>query len=184
MNKDIIRKTFLKKRLELPKEKVMDYSAKIIENIRKLNDYKNSHVIMLYYPIKNEPDLLPLLDDKKQFLFPKIINMEILPIELKSKEDLTEGFKGIKEPKSNNVFDGSIDIVFVPGIAFDRDLFRIGYGSGFYDRFLSKASYKLAIGVCYDFQIVDKFNHDFFDKNVDILITQNKTFKGGHHEHL
>ncbi len=116
MDKDIIRKAFLKKRLELPKEKVMDYSAKIVGNIKKLNDYQNSRVVMLYYPIKNEPDLLSLLDDKKLFLFPKIVNKEILPVELKDKEDLIEGFSGIKEPKNNNVFYGDIDIVFVLGI--------------------------------------------------------------------
>ena len=85
---------------------------------------------------------------------------------------------GIPEPFKNKVI--SPDILFVPLVAFDRDLFRIGYGGGYYDRYLAKLKKKkffISIGLAFSFQKVKKIPLNNFDKKLDIVITEKQFYK-------
>ena len=86
-----------------------------------------------------------------------------------------KGLFGIKEPDSDDFADYTEpDLIIVPGLAFGRDGFRLGFGKGYYDRFLEKAQgYK--IGLCYGFQLVDEIPTDSSDVPLDAIVTENET---------
>ena len=85
---------------------------------------------------------------------------------------------GIPEPFQNKVI--LPDVLLVPLVAFDRNLYRVGYGGGYYDRYLSKLKKKkifISIGIAFSFQMVEKIPLNNFDKKLDVVITENKFYK-------
>ncbi|RLF39548.1 MAG: 5-formyltetrahydrofolate cyclo-ligase, partial [Thermoplasmata archaeon] len=97
----------------------------------------------------------------------------IYPVEIENLDDLERGAFGILEPQNKKIYTGDIDIIIVPGIAFDFRGYRIGYGKGFYDRFLRGAD-ALKIGIAYDFQIVKQIPEDDGDVPVDIIVSEKR----------
>ncbi|RUM60021.1 MAG: 5-formyltetrahydrofolate cyclo-ligase [Persephonella sp.] len=171
---------------------------RIKEKFLSLVDKYKSNVILLYYPYRNEVDTKPiireLLKRKKTVLLPKVEKNRILPIFISDISDLKEGFAGIKEPEGKVYPKEKIDIVVVPAVAYDRKGYRLGYGKGFYDRFLKdfqnlkgKLCFKTKvrrnrfetqlIGLAYDFQVLDKLPHEKHDIPVDIIITPKEVIK-------
>jgi 5-formyltetrahydrofolate cyclo-ligase len=99
----------------------------------------------------------------------------ITPYEVKSNQDLGKGHFGIPEPRKDycrEVDAKDIDVVIVPGTAFDRKGERIGYGKGYYDRFLSRAANAKSIGLAYGFQVVQRIPSERHDVKVDIIVTE------------
>ena len=100
------------------------------------------------------------------------------PVQYSFKQPLHLNKYGIPEPnKKVKVYP---DILIVPLVAFDKDLYRIGYGGGYYDRYiakLKKKKYFITIGFAYSFQIINKVPINKFDKNLDFIITENKVYK-------
>jgi hypothetical protein len=97
---------------------------------------------------------------------------ELIPISISSLRELTPGKFNIPEPPMDvKRVVKSIDVVFVPGLAFDLFGYRIGYGGGFYDRFLSKNPSSKKIGICFSFQLFSELPHDPFDVPVDYIVT-------------
>jgi len=70
----------------------------------------------------------------------------------------------------------------VPGVCFDKHLYRVGFGKGFYDRFLSANKNIFSIGICYDFQIVDSIEKDPFDVKLNKIISENYVIEGGNYQ--
>ncbi len=155
-------------------------SKKIVKNILSLPQIQNSKVFLLYYPHKNEVDLAELFkiltSQNKITLFPKTKDNKIIPIQVNSLSQLKKGNFGILEPEGREFPLEKIDVVFVPAVAFDKNGHRIGYGKGYYDRFLSNFK-GIKVGVAYDFQIVDKFPTEPHDVPVDYIITPTKILK-------
>ncbi len=103
-------------------------------------------------------------------------DFSITPYELKDIRAVSHGAYGIREPLPEKKIDkNSIDAVIVPGIGFDRSGGRIGFGKGYYDRFL-KDFKGIKIGVCYDFQLVDKIETDENDIPIDIIVTESDCY--------
>ncbi|RMA93197.1 5-formyltetrahydrofolate cyclo-ligase [Hydrogenothermus marinus] len=153
-------------------------SKRIIDKLINLPQLKKADTIMLYYPHKNEVNILPLfykLSDKT-FLFPKTTSEDILPVKVDSLDNFSKGRFGILEPQGELFNPKDIDIVIVPAVAFDETGHRIGYGKGYYDRFLKKTD-ALKIGVAYDFQVLDKFPTEHHDIPVDLIVTPTKIIK-------
>ena len=91
--------------------------------------------------------------------------------EIKSLDELKEGMFGIYEPINPKEFPKSeIDFVIVPGIAFDSDLYRLGYGKGYYDKFLSDIS-PFKLGICKKELFLERLPHDKYDVKMDKFIT-------------
>lgn len=80
------------------------------------------------------------------------------------------GYKGIPEPSEGEIADDSTALVLMPGLAFDRQGHRIGYGGGFYDRFLSREHHP-TIALCYDFQVLDHLETEAHDISVDAVLS-------------
>jgi len=117
----------------------------LAEKLKQTEEYKNAKNIMIFYPLKDEVNLLSLLDDEtKTFYLPKIDGDNLLCCKYSKGEPLCESSFYTKEPVSENIC--TPDLVVVPALAVDKNKYRLGYGKGFYDRFL-KNSHAITI-VC------------------------------------
>lgn len=147
---------------------------KVVEKLLSLPQIKKAKSVLLYYPHKNEINTLPLINaflkQGKTVLLPKVEGLNIIPVIFKDLSQLKEGYAGIKEPEGKAISPEEIDIVIVPGVAFDKKGHRLGYGKGYYDRFLSKTN-ALKIGLAYDFQIVENLPAEEHDVPLDLIIT-------------
>ena len=115
-----------------------DLSEKIIKNIRLFPQYKTAKNVLIYYPLEFELNLLPLLDDEdKTFYLPKIFQDNIYICPYKKNDKLVKSEFNTQEPVTDPVHPSVLDLIIVPGICADSLKNRIGYGKGFYDRFLA-----------------------------------------------
>jgi len=180
MEKEELRKVLLKKLLSLTKKEVAEKSREIQKNLKKLLLYKKAKKIMIYYPLKGEVDLLDMVRKaEKNFYFPKIKGKNLVPYLIKDLEkDFEKGKFGVKEPieeRCERVKEEDLDLIIVPGLAFDYQKNRLGRGAGFYDRFLKKIK-KTKVGVAFDFQVVKNLPYLSHDEKVDILVTETNIF--------
>lgn len=143
MDKQSLRKWARGKRKELNMERV---SAILTEKLVQTEEYKNSKNIMLFYPLPDEVNLLLLLKNKtKNFYLPRIKGDELECCVYKEGDELCESCFHTKEPTCNACNKTNIDMIIVPALAIDKNGYRLGYGGGFYDRFLSNF---IGIKVC------------------------------------
>lgn len=168
--KDNLRQIILEKRLSLKTVEVTAFSQSLIEKIRKHPFYQKSNVVGLYSAIKNEPDLSPLLKDKKVFLLPKVVGDNLIYVRTERKVSLVKSELGILEPKGLKDERDTLDLIIIPGIAFDLKGNRIGFGKGFFDRFLSTQKSTYVIGVAYPFQIQSNIKTTSFDIPVNEVL--------------
>lgn len=178
-------KTELRKKL-LAKREIYPHwqedSNKIINNFLQKIHLSNFTTIMLYYPHKREVDTIPLIkkliQEKKTVILPKVSGQDIKPIIIKDLDNLIVGYAGIKEPVGIQIDTQDIDIIVIPAVAYDKEGYRIGYGKGYYDRFLPKLRKDtLKVGFCYDFQLLEKLPHEPHDIQVDLIITPTQILK-------
>ena len=180
-----------KKRKSLSKREIDEKSAAMREKLFSLNEFKDAKNIMFYVSFNNEVDTIETIkellknkgENKKNIIVPYVEkNNPILQLsKLNGFDDLEPKTFGILEPKDGKIkkFDvKKVDLVLVPGIVFDENGHRIGYGYGYYDRFLRKLNKnKTKIGLCYDFQLVDKIPEEKHDVPMDIIITEKRIVK-------
>lgn len=180
--KQDIRKQLLDKLLSLTQEELKRGSANVIRILSQLPIYKNAHVIMAYFPLKGEVDTLEMVrkELEKRFCFP-VMDLEkkdLKAFEVKNLDsDFVRGPYGIKQPytkMTREVNINDIDIVIVPGLAFDYQRNRLGRGGGFYDRFLKKLSPPTKkVGIAFDFQILERLPTNLtFDERVDLVVSE------------
>lgn len=179
MNKNDIRKKILNIRNNVDEYEKQIMDNKIFANVINSNEYKNSANIFLFVSYNSEVDTHKIINyslkhDKRVFL-PKVISRKagMETIEIKSFSDLEKSKYGILEPSGENYASPEdIDVVFAPGLAFDKKGGRLGYGAGFYDRYLTllkKSTSK--IGVCYSFQVIENVPMEEYDIKMDGIIT-------------
>ncbi len=177
MKKEDFRKLGKLKRKEMSSLEVLEKSRKAANIFLNSESYKKSNVIMLYYPLGNETDTSDILKnaliDGKTVLYPitDITTNKITPVIVDRKTNFSKGAYSVFEPTEKIVYNGKIDVILVPGIAFDKSGFRVGFGKGCYDRFLENTD-AVKIGFCYDFQIVDKIENDIFDIRMNFLVSE------------
>lgn len=136
----------------------------------------NAKTILAYYSLPDEVDTRQLLDDLvaegKTVLLPKVIDDENMEIRrYTGRQDLEEGILHLMEPIGEpfTVYE-DIDIVVVPGLAFDAEGHRLGRGRGYYDRFLHRKNHPFCVGICFDFQKVAEVPVDEYDIPVDEVV--------------
>jgi len=181
--KSQLRKRMLNVRNTMSEEEIKNKSRAIMNKLTCMDEYKNSKVIFVYMSFKNEVDTTDLiskmLEDNKRVVIPytDTVNTVIIPSEIKSiHEDLTLSHFGYYEPvfeKIRRIEPGELDLIIVPGVVFDRNNNRIGFGKGYYDKILSrKRSDAKAIAVAYDFQVLDEVPSEPHDIKMDMIITE------------
>lgn len=180
-----IRKKMLDTRKQISAEEIDKLSEIIIDSLTKLSIYRESKNVMLYLSFGNEVDSYRLIErchrDGKKTIVPvcKKEGVRIIPSELIDvEEELKQSKFGYMEPKEEFIRPldlEEIDIIIIPGISFDKRCYRIGYGAGYYDRFLAKSNYRIpTIGVAFDFQIIDNVPVEDFDIPLDYIITEKR----------
>ena len=153
----------INKRLELSKEEVLAYSNNVIEQIKKLDFYNEDMTIGLYMPIRNE---LEIVLNNKKVCFPKIIGNDI---EFFYPDRFERGQFNILEPIGKKASKDEIDLIIVPLLFFDKYNNRMGYGRGYYDRYLK--DYKgITVGVGYYFQEVEEIDTKPTDVKLNYII--------------
>lgn len=180
MRKAEIRQRKKAERKEMPKELAAMKSRQIAEQVLKLSVWQKASTILFYLPIQNEADASILLrtalcENKRAAVpvsDPKTLRM--LPSVLDDFESLAPGAYGILEPQRVcPIAPEKLDLVIVPGIAFDRRGGRIGFGKGYYDRFLQGLSVK-TLALCYRFQLVPDCFSEPEDYPMDYIVTEDE----------
>ena len=169
MNKAGIRRVVKATRTQLNQAN----NAQILQNIRANRTYAESKGVMIFYPLEGEINLLELLKDEgKQFYLPRTEEEDIIACPYAAGDELSVSRFGTMEPLTAAVDKNAVDLVVVPALCADRKGYRIGYGKGFYDRFLNGFNGKtiIAISSCY---VVESLVPDKFDENCDLVITEN-----------
>lgn len=145
-------------------------SNAIVKKIRSLDIYRTAKNVMIFYPLQFEINLLPLLEDSKNFYLPKVDGENLLVCPFKIGERLVKSEFNVLEPLSIPVSSVIPEVVFVPALAVDKNNFRLGYGGGFYDRFLESSKAYSIVPVS-EKLVVEKLPVDEFDIPVDCVIT-------------
>jgi len=143
-------------------------SKKAVEYLREDDLYKNSKNIMLFYPTKNEINLLEILQDDKNFYLPRVSGKKLDVCPYKIGDKLGKSDFGIMEPVCLSVSKEVLDLVIVPALMADSANYRLGYGGGFYDRFISHEMKTLV--VLPKELYIDNLPVENFDKKVDKVI--------------
>jgi len=170
----------------LDRETINKNSSKICGLVLGTKQYENSDLIMLYYPIKSEVNVLPImnkaLEDGKRVAFP-VSNKDDFTMTFKyvnSMDDLQEGTYGVLEPReeceSVFSFDALEKLIIVPGLVYDKSGYRVGYGKGYYDRFLESFN-GYSIGVVYSKFLLDSVERNKYDQSVDMIVTEEGNFE-------
>lgn len=172
MKKEFLRKKYKEKRDNIKNKITKDnlIYQKVINN----KDILSSKTLLIYISINSEVDTIKIINyflNTKNIAVPKIIDNNIFFCYVTNLNELTSGKYNIPEPTNENIvtdFDNAICIV--PGICYDKKNYRIGYGKGYYDRFLSKNKIK-TIGLCYKECMIEKIDNDKYDYKIDEVIT-------------
>lgn len=172
--KQKLRKQLLEKRNSLSNEEAETKSRIIIEKLKKDKDYIKAKTIMFYVSKGKEVRTHEIIKEalkNKKIIVPKVHGKDLLCCELKDFDKMEYSCYGILEPAEEVTCNMSkIELIIVPGIAFDKRGHRIGYGKGYYDDLLKKTKCP-KIGLAYDFQIIDKIPVDEWDIKVDKVIS-------------
>lgn len=186
MEKKIIREQILNNKEELDKNCLKSYSDSIINKLYNTDYYKNAKTIMTFISFGAEVDTHEFIKDSiskgKRIVVPITIaaSKELRLSEVFNFEELEIGFYNILTPKEEfirYVDSSEVDLIIVPGVAFDRNGYRIGYGGGYYDRFLSKLDHITKISLAFDMQLIPKVPHENFDIPVNYIITEKELIK-------
>lgn len=158
-------------------------SRRASHRLFELEAYITAEVVMVYLSIPTEIDTTAVVlrswQDRKRVLAPKVSweQRRMIPVEIVSlADDLAASSMGMREPVKGIPFPvGLIDLIIVPGLAFDEIGNRLGRGSGFYDRFLAHPECRAtACGFAFELQVVPNVPTSFHDRPIDLLVTDEK----------
>lgn len=169
-----------RKNIENPLQKELE----ILSNLKKIDAFENSHIIFSYMNIQTEVHTLQINDfiiKNKTLALPKVYD-NIMKFKNISdlKKDTLKGAFNILEPLENLSNADIFDIILVPALAFSKNGHRLGYGAGYYDKFLENKK-GIKIGVCYDEQIFEQIPYDNFDITMDFVVTPSSTYRISQH---
>lgn len=178
-----LRERILKRRNREPELLQRTKSEKIRERLFSLGEFKEADIILFYLSkgseVRTGEAIEKVLLKGKRVALPRIERKEIILREIKNLgRDVEKGSFGILEPRAGStkeVLPEEPDLLILPGVAFDLGGRRIGYGKGYYDRFLEKIPSGIPlIGLAYDFQIVKSFPAKRGDRRVSKVVTEER----------
>lgn len=182
MEKNKIRYEYLMLRNKIEISARYSYSNSILEKIKSLKQYEQAKVIMLYLSYGSEvvTDLMikEFLLDGKEVAVPIILTPGdgiMQAIKINSLEECSTKVYGIRQPEFDEsliVDKKDVDLILVPGIVFDKKGYRIGYGKGYYDRWLEGTDIEKRVGLAYEVQVVSELPKGQFDLPVGMLVTE------------
>ena len=178
-----IRKRMRVLRENMTREDMFSKSSLIFEQLITVPEYKNAEKIFTYVSMNNEVDTIMLIDyslsmDKRVFV-PKVSGRDMLFYEISDISELSPGYCGIYEPDTDGKEPdySKTGFMCMPGVAFDKDYNRIGYGGGFYDRYLSGENKFYKAALAYEFQFVDHIRTEHVDVKPDMIVTEDNIYR-------
>ena len=163
--KQEIRKAIRAEKKRIGKEALLQMSLPITQKIEANDQYRNANIVMLYHPLWDEVDVRPLFEralaNGKRVILPTVKGDDIIPVEITTETQWVVGDFDILEPVAEP-YNGTIDLVVVPGVAFDNNKNRLGRGKGYYDRFLSSFEGD-SVGLCFSRLLCDALPTDAHD---------------------
>ncbi len=162
-------------------------SSRIIKRLFTTEAYRNANVILTYVNYQSEVITTALIErsltDKKLVYVPRVAENDMDFYRITGMSSLEEGYRGILEPSGNEIFKGKIKnseniLIVMPGAVFDEKRHRIGYGKGFYDRYLMRME-ELGIAVhtlalCFECQVLQNVPYGIHDRKPDFVLTEKR----------
>ncbi len=175
-SKNDIRKYIAEKKKEISQKEIDAFSTVIFNKIETLPEFASAKQILIYHSIEGEVqtgDFIEKYNLQKDILLPVVKGNDLVIRKYIDKTKCLKGPFDILEPIGDDISDNqSIDLIIIPGTAFDKHGNRMGRGKGFYDRLLASISPKtVKIGICFDFQLLDTIPVDNWDIKMDIIIS-------------
>lgn len=175
MDKQELRRVIREKKRVMTQEEILTASALLAEQFYQTPQYKNAKTIYGYLPYNQEVRTVPMLRqallDGKKVAVPKVYGDEMRFIYMEDLEKTATGYAGIPEPIADEpVAHDPTALVLMPGLAFDRTGNRMGYGGGFYDKFLADEPDHPTVALCYEFQLLPSVPREEYDVPVDVVL--------------
>lgn len=195
-NKNEIRKIIRGKRRSLSAEQIAEISCTVFSRVLEMEEYQACKSVFLYMSMPMELQTRPVIEriwaDGKRAAVPKVQGKDLRFYYLTDFGQLRPGTMNILEPDEGCPESGRPDessavicadndehaLMIMPGLAFDRQRNRIGYGGGFYDRYLAEHREHRTIAAAADFQVFDEVPHEDYDHRPDILVTETLLIRG------
>ncbi|MGG7178868.1 5-formyltetrahydrofolate cyclo-ligase [Clostridium paraputrificum] len=181
MDKQSIRKAIISKRDSIDTKSKMAMDGRIKDKLKESIFYKNSRNIFIYIGFGSEIDTAKYIEEflleGKEIFVPRtdMKNKVMEAVKINSLMELTESSYGILEPdiEVEAINKNDIDLVILPGVAFDKSGGRIGYGGGYYDKYLEGMNSDIVkLAITYDFQVLDEVPFEEHDIKADYIITE------------
>lgn len=177
-SKKEIRELIQIKKNQMTEEEMIMACKKCRNRLYQLEEYKHAELLFLYVDFNKEMQTKAIITDAlkagKRIAVPKVEKKEMNFYEINSLDHLSPSNFGILEPIDTITPVYGSALMIMPGIAFDTCRNRIGYGGGFYDRYLEEHPYNKTIAIAYDFQILENLPADIFDKKPDKIVTDQR----------
>ena len=175
MDKKELRRTIRERKRAMTEEEIVTRSKKLGVLFAHSEAYKNAKTIYGYLPYNQEVRTVPMLEqalrDGKRVAVPKVYGDEMKFLYLDDLSKVSKGYAGIPEPIADEpVADDETALVLMPGLAFDPAGHRIGYGGGFYDKFLAAEPNHPTLALCYEFQMLPELHTEEHDIPVDTVL--------------
>ena len=175
MDKKVLRREIREKKRAMTEEEIVDRSEKLGQLFVQSEAYRKAKTVYGYLPYNQEVRTVPMLEqalrDGKHVAVPKIYGDTMKFLYLDDLSKVEKNDMGIPEPIADTpVADDKTALVLMPGLAFTKQGDRMGYGGGFYDRFLADEPDHPTLALCYAFQIVDSLPTEEFDIPVDTVL--------------
>ena len=177
MDKKALRREIGAKKRALTEQQIIDRSRVLAGKLYETPIYRDCKSLYAYLSFNQEVRTNPIIErawaDGKRVAVPKVIGSEMVFIWIDSFDNLApQGAFNITEPIENGpVADDETALILMPGLAFDPQGHRVGYGGGYYDRYLAVQPNHPTVALCYDFQLYDRLDVDDYDVPVDVVIT-------------
>lgn len=171
--KDELRKRIRQLKKAHTPEELAQQSAEVCERIMQHPEFMAANRIMLYCALPDEVNTDSLIEryrNEKHLILPTVVGDDIIPVAMDGKTRFSIGDFSIREPQGKP-YTGEVDLIILPGMAFDRSGNRLGRGKGYYDRFLQHHPKAHRIGICFDFQLLDAIPTESNDMKVDEVVT-------------
>ena len=175
MDKKELRRTIRERKRAMTEEEIVSRSEKLGQLFAQSEAYKAAKTIYGYLPYNQEVRTVPMLEqalkDGKRVAVPKVYGDEMKFLYLDDLSQVEKGYAGIPEPIADDpLADDDTALVLMPGLAFDPAGHRIGYGGGFYDKFLAAEPNHPTLALCYEFQMLPRLDTEEHDIPVDTVL--------------
>lgn len=176
-----IRQEIFARRKAASDEKILEDSRRIFKSLRSLPEYRKARWVYAYVDCRHEVMTREFIEtawkDGKEVAVPKVEGKDMVFYSIRDFSELEEGYYGIQEPATGRKAEAEDALMIVPGVAFDKNRHRIGYGGGFYDRYLSVHRDHTTAAVAFEFQLLDHLPCEPTDILPEILVTEKQIYR-------